>query len=170
MIQIDAAPFSFPCIVGGEELDRDERIEVRYPFTGEVIGSVPKLAQADVLRAIDLAADSPPKLSRYQRSQILLKAAARIEAESDFVSRLITLESGLCRKDTRYEVMRTLDVLRFASGEALRDDGQCFSFDVSPNGKARRGYTLREPLRLIAAITPFNHPLNQVAHKVAPAI
>src|SRR5262249_12410001 len=79
-------------------------------------------------------------------------------------------ESGLCRKDTRHEVTRALDVLRFAAAEALRDDGQCFAFDVSSNGRDRRGYTLREPVRLVTAITPFNHPLNQVAHKVAPAI
>src|SRR5436189_147810 len=62
------------------------------------------------------------------------------------------------------------DVFRFAAMEALRDDGQVFACDTSANGKRRRAYTLREPLRLVTAITPFNHPLNQVAHKVAPSI
>ncbi len=165
-----APPFDLPCLVGGERVWRDERVLVRYPFTGEAIGSAPRLGADDVLRAIQVAASQTARPSRHERSQVLLRAAARIEGEADAVARLITWESGLCLKDTRYEVRRTLDVLRFAAGEALRDDGQCFSFDISPNGKPRRGYTVREPLRLAAAITPFNHPLNQVAHKVAPAI
>src|SRR5690606_17126334 len=77
---------------------------------------------------------------------------------------------GLCMRETTYEVGRAQDVLMFASMEALRDDGQIFSCDISPQGKNRKIFTLREPLRLVAAITPFNHPLNQVAHKLAPAI
>jgi aldehyde dehydrogenase (NAD+) len=170
MIDITRPPFVFPCLVAGETLDRSPRIEVRYPFTGEVIGSVPCLGEADVVRSIRLAAASASELTRWERGQVLLRAAARIESEAEAVARLITWESGLCRRDTRHEVQRTLDVLRFAAAEALRDDGQCFSFDVSPNGRARKGYTLREPVALVTAITPFNHPLNQVAHKVAPAI
>src|SRR5207342_3240951 len=132
--------------------------------------SVPRLGADEAAWAIRLGASALPGLSRHERSQVLLRAAARIEADADRVARLITWESGLCLKDTRHEVTRTLDVLRFAAAEALRDDGQCFSFDVSENGRSRRGFTIREPLRLATAITPFNHPLNQVAHKVAPAI
>jgi len=170
MLDIHRPPFHFPCHVGGEPLEREERLLVRYPYTGEVVGSVPRLSAEDVARAIALAAAVGPAPSRYERGQVLLRAAARIESEAEPVARLITWESGLCLKDTRHEVQRTLDVLRFAAAEALRDDGQCFSFDTSAQGRARRGYTLREPLRVVSAITPFNHPLNQVAHKVAPAI
>jgi aldehyde dehydrogenase (NAD+) len=170
MISIEKPPFVFPVIIGGRSFDKKERIVVRSPYTGEEIGSVPKLAKEDVVCAIASALEPMPALSRYERGQILLRAATRIEGEREQVARLITHESGLCLKDTRYEVTRVLDVLRFAASEALRDDGQCFSFDVSANGKNRRGYTIREPLRLITAITPFNHPLNQVAHKVAPSI
>ncbi len=169
-LSIDTPPFHFPCVVQGGEIYREERILVRYPYTGEVIGSAPRLGPDDALRAILAAAGAAPRLSRHERSQILLRTAARIEREREAVARLITWESGLCLKDTTHEVRRALDVLRFAAYEALRDDGQCLAFDVSENGKPRRGYTLREPLRLITAITPFNHPLNQVAHKVAPAI
>ena len=97
----------------------------------------------------------------YGRS-IGLRAAA--------IGRLLTGESGLCLKDTAYEVQRACDVLRFAAIHALQDDSQVFPCDVSPVGKPRRIYTSREPLGLIAAITPFNHPLNQVVHKIAPAI
>lgn len=80
------------------------------------------------------------------------------------------MSAALSGRETRYEVGRALDVLRFAAMEALRDDGQIFSGDVSPQGKARKIFSVREPLALAVAITPFNHPLNQVAHKVAPAI
>jgi putative phosphonoacetaldehyde dehydrogenase len=169
-LMLDKPPFHFPCFIDGQAVQRDERLLVRYPYTGEVIGSVPMLGEDDILRAIQTAAAASPLLSRHERSQILLRTAARIEREAGAVARLITWESGLCIKDTTHEVRRTLDVLRFAAYEALRDDGECLAFDVSENGKPRRGYTLREPLRLVTAITPFNHPLNQVAHKVAPAI
>src|SRR5256714_3033200 len=82
-----------------------------------------------------------------------------------------TAESGLCKKDSIYEVGRACDLFIFAGNAALQDDGQAFSCDLTAHGKRRKVYTLREPLLgVIAAITPFNHPLNQVAHKVAPSI
>ena len=109
-------------------------------------------------------------LTRFQRSQILEKARQLLETRNEEFARLITAESGLCIRETRYEVGRALEVLRFASMEALRDDGEVFSCDVSPQGKARKIFTLREPLNCAVCITPFNHPLNQVAHKLAPAI
>ena len=85
-------------------------------------------------------------------------------------AQLIRSESGLCMRETHYEVGRSQDVLQFAAMEALKDDGQIFSCDISPQGQERKIFTLREPLKLVAAITPFNHPLNQVAHKLSPAI
>jgi phosphonoacetaldehyde dehydrogenase len=100
-----------------------------------------------------------------------MKAGAIIAARRDQIAHLITLESGLCLKDTLYEVGRASDVLLFAANQALVDDGQVFSCDLTAHGKSRKVYTLREPLQgVITAITPFNHPLNQVIHKVAPAV
>jgi aldehyde dehydrogenase (NAD+) len=94
-----------------------------------------------------------------------------IRERSEKISDLITAESGLCKKDSLYEVGRACDVFVFAGNAALSDDGQIFSCDLTPHGKKRKVYTLREPLQgAISAITPFNHPLNQVAHKVAPSI
>jgi putative phosphonoacetaldehyde dehydrogenase len=110
-------------------------------------------------------------LTRYQRSEILDKAAKLLRARTEEASDLITRESGLCKKDSLYEVGRVCDVLVFSAMEALRDDGQAFSCDLTPHGKQRRVFTRREPLLgVISAITPFNHPMNQVAHKVAPSI
>ncbi len=97
-------------------------------------------------------------------------AGAASGQDAEPLARLITLESGLSLRDTRHEVSRSIDVFRFAASEALRDDGRAYACDVSGHGRRRRAYTVREPVRLAAAITPFNHPLNQVAHKVAPAI
>ncbi|AGW94555.1 hypothetical protein N234_31405 [Ralstonia pickettii DTP0602] len=102
---------------------------------------------------------------------ILNRAAALLRERSEEASDLITLESGLSRKDSLYEIGRVADVLGFAATEALRDDGQMFSCDLMPHGKKRSVMTQREPLPgVICAITPFNHPMNQVAHKVAPSI
>jgi aldehyde dehydrogenase (NAD+) len=144
--------------------------EVRYPYTGEVVGEAPLLARDEVRRALDVAAAAPVTLDRHARATVLERVAARIDEDAAELARRITLESGLCLADTRYEAGRAADVFRFAARAALEDDGQAFAMDVSPHGRARRAYTLREPVRLVAAITPFNHPLNQVAHKLAPAI
>ena len=99
------------------------------------------------------------------------RAADLIRARSGEISDLITAECGMCKKDSLYEVGRACDVFIFAGNAALVDDGQVFSCDLTPHGKQRKVYTLREPLQgAISAITPFNHPLNQVAHKIAPSI
>jgi acyl-CoA reductase-like NAD-dependent aldehyde dehydrogenase len=72
-------------------------------------------------------------------------------------------------RETMYETGRSSDVLEFSAIEALKDDGQVFSCDISPQGKARKIFTFRQPVQLVIAVTPFSHPLNQVAHKVAEA-
>jgi aldehyde dehydrogenase (NAD+) len=157
--------------IAGEKVYRDEVIEVTYPYTGEVIATVPKATLGDVRRAYQIARDYKPTLTRYERYKILMRAGEIIASRLDEISRLITLESGLCRKDSLYEVGRASDVLLFAANQALVDDGAVFSCDLTHHGKSRKVYTTKEPLLgVITAITPFNHPLNQVIHKVAPAI
>ncbi len=157
--------------IAGEKVHRDRVIEVRYPYTGELIATVPRATVEDVRRAFRIAKDYKPKLTRYERYRILMRAGDIIAARKDEIARLITLESGLCLKDTLYEVGRASDVLLFAANQALVDDGQTFSCDLTNHGKSRRVYTMREPLLgAISAITPFNHPLNQVIHKVAPSV
>jgi aldehyde dehydrogenase (NAD+) len=157
--------------IAGERVARDAVIEVRYPFTGEVIGTVPQATPADVRRAFAVARAYRCRLSRFERAEVLRRAASLIAARREELARLITLESGLCLKDTVYETERAVDVLEFAAQQALVDDGQTFSCDLTARGRSRKVHTLREPLLgVIAAITPFNHPLNQVVHKVAPAV
>ena len=155
----------------GAGRDGDRAIEVFNPFTAQRIGSVPKATLEEVRRAFETAHAFHPKLTRYERAAILNKAAAIVRERLHEVAQLITAESGLCLKDSVYEAGRVSDVLLFGANEALRDDGQIFSCDLTPHGKQRRVYTQRSPLLgVITAITPFNHPMNQVAHKVVPSI
>ncbi|HOM12938.1 MAG TPA: aldehyde dehydrogenase family protein, partial [Rubrivivax sp.] len=157
--------------IAGERVQRDEVIEVTYPYTGEVIATVPKATLGDVKRAYRIARDCKPTLTRYERYKILMRAGEIIASRLDEISLLITLESGLSRKDSLYEVGRASDVLLFAANQALVDDGAVFSCDLTHHGKSRKVYTTRDPLLgVITGITPFNHPLNQVIHKVAPSV
>jgi len=157
--------------IGGQRVHRDRVIEVLNPYTGTCVGTVPSAGVDDVRRAIQTASAFKPRLSRYERHRILLKAAELVVARTEEISLLITAEAGLCRKDSRYEAGRVRDVLVFGAQAALVDDGQIFSCDITPHGRDRRVYTQRDPLLgVITAITPFNHPMNQVAHKVVPSI
>lgn len=157
-------------LVAGKPVTGNGTLRVCNPWNGELVGSVSQATRADVDAAVDAACGFTCPLSRFQRSEVLERTRSALEARRDEFARTITSESGLALRETRYEVGRTLDVLRFAAMEVLRDDGQIFSADVSAQGKARKIFTVREPLRCAVAITPFNHPLNQVAHKVVPAI
>jgi phosphonoacetaldehyde dehydrogenase len=157
--------------IAGEKVYGERTITVRYPWTGEVVATVPRAGVEDVRRAFRIARDYRPVLTRHERYRILMKAGEIIASRRDAIARLITLESGLCIKDTLYEVGRASDVLLFAAQQALVDDGQSFSCDLTHHGKQRRVHTMREPMMgVISAITPFNHPLNQVIHKVAPSV
>jgi aldehyde dehydrogenase (NAD+) len=160
-----------PLRIAGARVARDRTFEVRYPYTGEPVARVAMATADDVRRALSTARGFKSRLTRHDRYRILMHAGALIAERRDEIARGITLESGLCLKDTRYEVGRASDVLLFAANQALVDDGQIFSCDLTPHGRSRKVYTLREPLLgVISAITPFNHPLNQVIHKVAPAV
>ncbi|MGA0572039.1 phosphonoacetaldehyde dehydrogenase [Variovorax sp. VNK109] len=150
---------------------RERAISVENPFTGRPIGQVPKATLEEVREAYTIAHAYQPKLTRFERAAILNKAAAIIRDRLDEVANLITAEAGLSIKDAIYEAGRVSDVLLFGANEVLKDDGQIFSCDLTPHGKKRRVYTQRSPLLgVITAITPFNHPMNQVAHKVVPSI
>ena len=157
--------------IGGDKVHTPRTIAVRNPYTGETVGTVAMATLEDVRRAYEIAHAYVPRLSRYERSAILNRAALLLRARTDEASTLITSESGLSKKDSIYEIGRVADVLNFGANEALRDDGQVFSCDLTPHGKQRKVITTREPLLgVITAITPFNHPMNQVAHKVVPSV
>jgi aldehyde dehydrogenase (NAD+) len=157
-------------LLSGEPIEGTPLLTIRSPYDGAVAGEVTTATRAHTLAAVAAAVGFRDTPTRYRRSAILDGARVALEARREEFARTITAEAGLALREARYEVGRTVDVLRFASMEALRDDGQIFSCDVSEQGRARKIFTTREPLRCAVAITPFNHPLNQVAHKVCPAI
>lgn len=156
--------------IAGTPLQSGALLEVKSPYDGRLVGTVTLGNRKDTEAAIAAGLKGGPLLTRYDRFAVLDKARQLLEERKEEFAQLIMSESGLCLRETRYEVGRARDVLHFAAIEALKDDGQVFSCDISPQGKARKIFTLREPLSLAVAITPFNHPLNQVAHKIAPAI
>lgn len=145
-------------------------LTVTNPYNGNVVGTVETASAEDTQRAISTALKGGKILSRYERYQVLDTAKKLLIQRKQEFAQLISSESGLCIYEAEYEIGRAHDVLLFASIECLKDDGQIYSCDISPKGKQRKIFTTREPLNLAVAITPFNHPLNQVAHKIAPAL
>ena len=156
--------------IGGEKVFTDDVVEVRYPYTDQVIGTVPAGTAEHARQAFAIAKAYKPKLTRYERQQILFRAGEIIRDRREEIAHWLTLELGICKQHSLYETGRSYDVFTLAGQLAILDDGQIFSCDLTPHGKERRIYTMREPVGAISAITPFNHPLNMVAHKIAPAI
>lgn len=156
--------------IGGEKIFTDDVVEVRYPYTNEVIATVPAGTAEHARKAFEIAAAYQPKLTRYERQQILFRAAELIRERREEIAHWLTLELGICKQHSLYETGRSYDVFTLAGQLAIQDDGQIFSCDLTPHGKSRKIFTKREPVRAISAITPFNHPLNMVAHKIAPSI
>jgi phosphonoacetaldehyde dehydrogenase len=160
----------YASVVGRNALKEAGKIAVHNPYTGALVGSVSAVDAETAIQAVNTFRAHRGELSRHERYTILDRMSRQLEERAVEVSRLITDESGLSLQDTLYEVKRACDVLRFSAISSLQDDSQVFPCDVSSSGKPRRIYTTRQPLGLVLAITPFNHPLNQVVHKVAPAI
>jgi putative phosphonoacetaldehyde dehydrogenase len=160
-----------PMRIAGKLVDAAEKVDVLNPYTGAVVASVPAADPRQVAEAFKIGHAYKPKLTRYDRQKILLKTAELLARRREELALVITAESGLCLKDSLYEVGRACDVYSLAGQLAIRDDSEVYSCDITPQGKARKIYTMRTPvLGCISAITPFNHPLNMISHKLAPAI
>lgn len=157
--------------IAGRLVSTDDAIEVHNPYDNSVVGLIPAARPEHVREAFAKARAFKPKLTRFERQRILQTTAELLRDRKEQFARLITAEAGLCWKDSLYEASRAYDVWSFAAQLTIKDDGEQFSCDISPNGKARKIFTTRQPLLgVISAITPFNHPLNMVSHKLAPAI
>jgi len=159
-----------PMRIAGKKIDAETKIDVLYPYTNKIIGTVPAGTSDNAKQALEIASKYQSKLTRYERQQILQKTAEELVRRKDEISDVITYELGISKQDSLYEVGRAFDVFSLTAQLCILDDGEIFSCDLTPHGKARKIFTIREPLRAISAITPFNHPLNMVAHKIAPSI
>jgi phosphonoacetaldehyde dehydrogenase len=168
---LDSTRLVHPMKIAGENVRADSTIDVRNPFTDQVIAAVPQARPEHVRRAFAIARVFRPRLTRRERARILLATAEAIEANRDRLAHLITSESGLCLKDSLHETARAKDVWSFAAQAVLQDDGAIYAGDIGGSAQSRRIFATRTPLLgVISAITPFNHPLNLVSHKLAPAI
>jgi acyl-CoA reductase-like NAD-dependent aldehyde dehydrogenase len=152
---------------------RRPAIAVSSPYDGQWLADVPETCVADVQDVLDRARTgvaAARALPRHARASILDGAAGRIAADAETFARRITLEAGKTIRQARKEVARCVNTLRLSADEARRGGGEVIPFDAFPGSEARQGWFTREPLGLITAITPFNDPLNLVAHKLGPAI
>lgn len=159
--------------INGESVGTEKYRQLSNPFNGEKIADVAEAGKDDVIRAIDSAAGAAhamANLDAHKRSDILRRVAEFIQEDREECARLIAEESSKPLKIARGEVDRTIMTYTFASEEARRIHGETIPMDAAPGGEERVAYTVREPLGVIAAITPFNFPMNLVAHKVGPAV
>ncbi|MBM2712902.1 aldehyde dehydrogenase family protein [Mesorhizobium caraganae] len=150
-----------------------EEIVVSNPFDGSVVGAVPEIGAASVNTLLGRAkrgAQIAKTLPRHKRSAILEKAAAAIEAASEEFALLIVKEAGKTITQARKETTRCINTLKLSADEAKHNAGEVIPFDSYAGSESRQGWYTREPLGIIAAITPYNDPLNLVAHKLGPAI
>ena len=147
--------------------------EVMSPYDGRVVGVVPLTEPTAGQTAIERARIGARKagaLSRNARGKILDGAATEIEQRAEEFAQTIVCEAGKTIRQARKEVLRAVNTLRLSAAEARRNAGEVIPFDSYEGSEDRTGWYSREPLGIIAAITPFNDPLNLVAHKIGPAI
>ena len=157
----------------GEWVDKSKKIEVRNPYDNSVIDAVPRAEAADVERALAFAergAKVMAKLSGYERWKILRKAADLMAARNEELGRLISTEEGKIIAEGRGEANRAVETIMGSAEEAKRLHGETVPLDGDPTGARKLGFTLRVPCGVVAAISPFNFPLNLVCHKVGPAL
>jgi len=160
-------------IIGGEWVARKETIDVINPYDGKVIDTVPRGTPADVDAAV-AAAQKGYEINRnlpvHERITILRKACDLMQERFDDLAKTIATEGSKTIKEARKEVGRAINTMTISAEEARRINGETIPFDSAPGSENRLGYYYRFPIGVIAAITPFNDPLNLVAHKVGPAI
>jgi len=159
--------------VGGKWIDKSETIDVLNPFDGSVIDTVPRGDASDVDTAIASAergAEAMAALSGYERYTILHRAAEIMEERLEDLGRTITLEEGKVIAEGRGEAARAQETMTLSAEEAKRLGGEVVPLDGASNGAGKFGFTLRVPCGVVAAVTPFNFPLNLVCHKVGPGL
>jgi len=159
--------------INGDWVEAAEYTELCSPYSSEVIAEIPKANVAEVeaaLVAADAARETMANMPLYKRAIILEKLASLLEARAEEAAELIALEAAKPISTAKAEVQRTIQTYKFAAEEAKRIHGETIPVDAAPGGDGRIAYTVREPLGIVAAITPFNFPMNLVAHKIGPAI
>ena len=159
--------------IGGRWVSTRQTLTVRHKYTGEAIGVVGQADAGTVAEAIEAAARAAPvmaALPAHRRAAILARVAALLQERKEAIARTIAAEAGKALKYARVEVDRGITTFTIAAEEARRIHGETVPLDAVPAGEGYFGFFVRRPVGVVAAITPFNFPLNLVAHKVAPAL
>jgi acyl-CoA reductase-like NAD-dependent aldehyde dehydrogenase len=163
----------FRLLVGGKWVEGKDKIEIKNKYNNEVIGTIPLTDKSLYEKAIKSAQEGFLAISSlpvYKRSEILEKTSKLIEKNQEEISKLIAAEAGKPLKFSRFEVGRAVQTFKFAAEEAKQIHGETVPLDAQVGSEKGIGFYLRFPVGIIGAISPFNFPLNLVAHKVAPAI
>jgi acyl-CoA reductase-like NAD-dependent aldehyde dehydrogenase len=163
----------YKLLIDGQWVDAGPLMEVKNKYDGRMVGTLPTARKEDVEAAIDAAEraeDVMADMPAFKRAEILLKTAALLRERSDDLAKTIAAEAGKALKFARAEVERAISTFTIAAEEAKRLHGETIPLDAVPAGEGYFGFWIRRPVGVIAAISPFNFPLNLVAHKVAPAL
>ena len=160
-----------PLLIGGERVETGDWTEVRSPYSGEVVGRIAKGGAAETRRALDAAAAAlASPLPAHERARILDATAQLLGERQEEAAQLISTEAGKPLKAARVEAQRAVSTYTFAAVEARKLSGETVPMDASAAGAGKLAFTMRLPIGVIGAISPFNFPLNLVAHKIAPAL
>jgi glyceraldehyde-3-phosphate dehydrogenase (NADP+) len=162
-----------PMLIGGAWRASGPTMSVSDPESGHVVDEVACATGGDALRALDRGVDATRvarALPTHQRATVLAKTADVVDSAAATFAQTIATEGIKTIREARAEVARCVMTLRLAAEEAQRIPGETITFGQRPGSERRHGYVIREPVGLVLAITPFNDPLNLVAHKIAPAI
>jgi acyl-CoA reductase-like NAD-dependent aldehyde dehydrogenase len=158
-------------LIGGEWVETGDWIEIASPYSGEAVGRVAKAGADEARRAVDAAeAAMAEPLPAHKRAEILVKVAGYLGRRHEEVARTISDEAGKPMKAARVEASRAMSTYTFAAVEARKLAGEMVPMDASQAGERKLAFTLRRPIGIVGAISPFNFPLNLVAHKLAPAL
>ncbi|TMM24115.1 MAG: aldehyde dehydrogenase family protein [Actinobacteria bacterium] len=158
-------------LIGGEWVETGDWLEVRSPYSGEVVGRVAKAGADETKRAIDAAEQAMREpLPAHKRAEILVRVVGALARRHDEIARQISDEAGKPMKAARVEAKRAMSTYTFAAVEARKLAGEMVPMDAAQAGEGKLAFTLRQPIGIVGAISPFNFPLNLVAHKLAPAL
>ncbi|MGE5272600.1 MAG: aldehyde dehydrogenase family protein [Verrucomicrobiota bacterium] len=158
-------------LVGGEWIETGEWVDVRSPYSGGVVGRVPKAGADETRKAIDAAVEAMREpLPAHRRAEILVKVAGAIGRRHEELAQTICAEAGKPLKTARVEASRSMSTYTFAAVEARKLAGDVVPMDASQAGEGKLAFTVRVPVGVVGAISPFNFPANLVAHKIAPAL
>jgi acyl-CoA reductase-like NAD-dependent aldehyde dehydrogenase len=158
-------------LIDGDWVETGEWLEVRSPYSGDVVGRIAKAGASETRLAIDAAERAMRKpLPAHKRAEILVRVAGALGRRQDEVARLISDEAGKPMKAARVEAARAMSTYTFSAVEARKLAGEMVPMDAAQAGEGKLAFTLRRPIGVVGAISPFNFPLNLVAHKIAPAL